>query len=97
MTDPSKINNIYVATNSGIDLAGNETIDAVIYAYNKTAGGASYGNVQFSGNPAINGQVLANEADVNGNVDVNYVQGPNKATNFGYWGFDDQWLEVNGR
>ena len=96
VTDPSKINNIYVATNSAIDLAGNETIDAVIYAYNKTSTGTAFGNVQFSGNPNINGQVLGNQVDVNGNVDVNYVQGPNKPTNFGYWGFDDQWQELNG-
>ena len=95
LTDASKMNNIYVATSSGINMAGNETVDAVVYAYNRTSTGADYGYVQFSGNPTINGQVLGNEVDVNGNVTINYVQGVNKATNFAYWGFDDQWLELS--
>ena len=96
VTDPTKINNIYVATNSGINMAGNETVDAVIYAYNKTSAGTEFGSVLFSGNPTINGQVLGNEVDINGNVTVNYIQGVNRATNYAFWGFDDQWMEVNG-
>jgi hypothetical protein len=92
----AKMNNIYVATASGIDMAGNETVDGVVYAYNKTSTGAEYGSVQFSGNPTINGQILGNQVDVNGNISINYVQGVNKQTNFAYWGFDDQWTEING-
>jgi len=94
--DASKMNNIYVATNSGIDMAGNETVDAVVYAYNKTSTGTEIGAIQFSGNPTVNGQVLANQVDINGNVTINYIQGVNKQTNFAYWGFDDQWSEING-
>jgi len=92
----AKMNNIYVATTTGINMAGNEQVDAVVYAYNKTNTGSEYGYVQFSGNPQINGQVLGNQVDVNGNISINYVQGVNKQTNYEYWGFDDRWTELNG-
>jgi Tfp pilus assembly protein PilX len=96
LTDPTKINNIYVATQSGIDMAGNETIDAVIYAYNKDALGNEYGIAQNSGNPTINGRVLANQVDINGNITVNYVQNTIVPSNYAYFGFDNQWTELNG-
>ena len=95
-TDASKLNYIFVATNRGINMAGNETADAIIYAYNKTSTGTEYGSVQFSGNPTINGQLMANQADINGNVTIHYIQGTNVQTNYAYWGFDDQWTEIDG-
>ena len=75
------MNNIYVATQSGINMAGNETVDAVVYAYNKDIAGVEYGYVQNSGNPTINGQILSNQVNINGNITVNYVQGVNKPIN----------------
>jgi len=95
-TNPNNKCNIYVATKSGIDLAGNEEIDAAIYAYNIDANGASYGYVKNSGNPVINGQILANEADINGNLTVNYMPGYITPTSYGYYGYDNSWVEING-
>lgn len=96
-SDPTKQNYIYVATRSGIDIAGNERLDAVIYAYNKDNNGNSFGYVINSGNPIINGQILANEADINGNLTINYVKDFIKPTSFGYYGFDNSWEELNAR
>jgi len=95
--DPDRTNYIYVATRSGINIAGNERLDAVIYAYNKDNEGHSFGYVVNSGNPVINGQILANEADINGNLTINYIRDFIKPTSFGYYGFDNSWVEVNGR
>src|SRR5262249_6575186 len=97
LTDPTKICNIYCATQSGINMAGNQTVDAVVYAYNKDSAGTEYGTVLNSGNPVINGQILSNQVNLNGNITVNYVQGANKPINFAYWGFDNQWSELHGR
>jgi Tfp pilus assembly protein PilX len=94
--DPTKMNNIYVATTTGVNLAGDETLDGVVYAFNKDGAGNEYGEVLISGNPVINGQVLSDQVDINGNVTINYVQGVNKPSNYAYWGFDDQWTEING-
>jgi len=94
--NPSNVCHIYVATKSGIDLAGNQRIDAAIYAYNKDSLGNEYGYVVNSGNPTINGQILANQVDINGNITVNYVPDLIKPTSFGYYGFDNSWVEING-
>jgi hypothetical protein len=95
-SDPSKLCNIYVGTASGINLAGNEEIDANIYAFNSPAGG-DVGYVINSGNPTINGQIITKKADINGNLTVNYVPGAVKPTSIGYYGFDNSWLELNAR
>lgn len=94
-SDVSKACTIYVATQSGITLAGNQTLDASIYAYNKDAFGNSYGAVVNSGNPTINGQILGNDVNLNGNITVNYYPGVNKPTSFGYYGFNNSWQELN--
>jgi Tfp pilus assembly protein PilX len=94
--NPANACHIFVATQSGIDLAGNEEIDAAIYAYNKDALGNEYGVVQNSGNPTLNGQILADQVNINGNVTVNYVPGLIKPISFGYYGFDNAWVETNG-
>lgn len=88
---------IYVATQSGIDLAGNEEIDACVYAYNKDANGNGYGYVANNGNPLIKGQIIANHVDICGNVDVDYVPGLANMSSFGYYGFDNSWIEQNPR
>lgn len=96
-SDPSKASHIYVGTASGIDLAGNETIDALVYAYNKDAAGNPYGYVQNSGNPTLNGQIIANKVDINGNISINYATDLIKPTSYGYYGFNNSWTEVNPR
>ncbi len=96
-TDPSKACHIYVATQSGIDMAGNEEVDALVYAYNKDANGNNYGYVQNSGNPTLNGQIIANKVDINGNITINYTTDLIKPTSFGYFGYDNSWTEINPR
>jgi len=88
-------NHIYVATQSGLNLAGNQTIDALIYAYNKDAQGNEYGYVQNSGNPTLNGQIIANKVDINGNITINYETDLIKPKGFGYYGYDNSWTELN--
>lgn len=96
-TDAAKACHIYVATQSGIDLAGNQQIDALIYAYNKDAQGNEYGYVQNSGNPTLNGQIIANKVDINGNITINYTTDLIKPTSYGYYGYDNSWAELNPR
>jgi hypothetical protein len=95
--DPTKANHIYCATQSGIDLGGNAQMDALVYAYNKDAAGNEYGYATNSGNPTINGQIIANKYDLNGNINLNYIVDLIKPISFGYYGYDDSWLEVNPR
>jgi hypothetical protein len=95
--DATKACHMYVATQSGIDLAGNQQIDALIYAYNKDAQGNEYGYVQNSGNPTLNGQIIANKVDINGNITINYTTDLIKPTSYGYYGYDNSWAELNPR
>lgn len=95
--DPSKQCYIYCATKGGINVAGNEELDAIIYAYNKDSLGNPYGYMLNSGNPTINGQILANKVDINGNLTVNYVPNPVKPTTAGYYGYNNSWSELNSR
>ena len=88
---------IYVATESGIDLAGNEEIDASINAYNRDFSGYEWGYVDNSGNPVVYGQIIANHMDVSGNVDVHWIPGLNVPASFGYYGYDNMWQEINPR
>jgi len=85
---------IYVATTSGINLAGNQEIDACIYAYNKDSSGNAYGYVTNSGNPITNGQIIANKMDINGNITINFVPGLAQPSSYSYYGFDNSWLET---
>jgi Tfp pilus assembly protein PilX len=95
--DPTKACSIYVATTSGITLAGNERLDAEIIAYNKNTWGQEYGYVRNSGNPVIYGRILAHRADINGNVTVNYQQANIRPTNYAYYGYAGGWVEVGAR
>lgn len=95
--DPTKANHVYVATKGGIDLGGNSQMDALIYAYNKDSSGTEYGYATNSGNPIVNGQIIANQYDLNGNIQLNYVTDLIKPTSYGYYGYDDSWQEVGAR
>jgi len=96
-SDATKACHIYVATQSGIDMAGNENVDALIYAYNKDSNGNEYGYVQNSGNPTLNGQIIANKVDINGNITINYTTDLIKPSSFGYYGYNNSWTELNPR
>jgi hypothetical protein len=73
-TTTAKTNTCYIfcATEGGIDVAGNERLDAVVYNYNEEGGCHPYGYIEVSGNPDINGAVIAASVLINGNVDVTY-------------------------
>lgn len=95
--NPDLANHVYVATRGGIDLAGNEEFDGLVYAYNKDSLGNAYGYATNSGNPVVNGQIISNQYDLNGNITINYTKDLIKPTSFGYYGYDNSWLEVNPR
>jgi len=96
--DPSKACHIYVATRGGIDLAGNETMDALVYAVNRDFSGDAYGHIENSGNPVINGQCIAEDVDLNGNITINFYTHLIRPITFGHYGYDNLWEEgrVNG-
>ena len=91
--DPTKAPRIFVATRGGIDLGGNQALDALVYAVNVDASGASYGHIENSGNPRINGQIIADDVDLNGNVTVTFTTHLMRPITFGYYGFDNFWSE----
>jgi len=88
---------LYVATRGGIDIAGNEVMDASIYAYNRDAFNRPYGYMINSGNPIINGQILANQCDINGNITINYRKTLPGPSSIGYYGYDNSWIEIHPR
>ena len=96
--DPAKAPRIYVATRGGIDLGGNQQLDALVYAVNRDASGETYGHIENSGNPRIRGQLIADDVDLNGNIQIDFVTHLIRPITFGYYGFDNLWEEgsVNG-
>src|SRR5262249_6628200 len=73
-SDPANECHLYCATSTGVNLAGNQTMDINIYAYDTDpTTGADIGYVQNSGNPTINGSIMSKKVDMNGNITVNYV------------------------
>jgi len=97
-SDPTKTPRIYAATKGGIDLGGGEVMDALVYAVNRDGAGNTYGHIDNSGNPTINGQLIADNIDLNGNISVNFVKDLIRPVTFGYYGYDNLWEEgrVNG-
>jgi hypothetical protein len=91
--DPEKAPRIYVATRGGIDLGGNIAMDALVYAVNRDVTGNTFGHVENSGNPTINGQLIGDDVDLNGNITVNFYTHLMRPTTFGYYGFDNLWQE----
>ena len=94
-TDVSKPVQIYVATAGGARMHGNSELDCGIYSYN----GAGSGPVTLSGTPDIYGSIITDQFGLNGNPTVHYRNGyfvglPSAGVS--YYGFDDQWLEING-
>jgi hypothetical protein len=94
--DPTKLCSIYVATKGVFDMGGNSEMDALLYDYNKDAGGNEWGYISNSGTPSVVGQLIANEVDLSGNCDVTYVATGTQPATVGYYGFDNYWAELNG-
>ena len=80
----------YVATASGIDMAGNQPW-TLAYSYNKYANGTPYGYVNLSGNCTINGSVYGNNVDINGNPTINYTKDLVTPIGGGYYGLNNSW------
>ena len=91
-TDPTKNVHVYIATNNDVILNGNSELDAGIYNYN----GSSSGRVIFNGTPDVYGSVISNMFTANGNPTIHYRPGFFQAGTVGYFGFDNQWSEING-
>ena len=90
--DPTKKVTIYIATNNDVIQNGNTELDASIYNWNST----SSGRVILNGSPVMYGSVISNMFTMNGNPIINYQTGYFSSGNAGYYGFDNQWQEVNG-
>ena len=91
--DPTKAPRVFVATRGGIDLGGNQQFDGLVYAVNRDALGNTYGHLENSGNPRINGQLIADDVDLNGNISVNFFTHLIRPITFGYYGIDNLWEE----
>jgi hypothetical protein len=92
--DPTKKVTMYIASNNDVIMNGNTELDAGVYNYN----GASSGTVIMNGSPQVYGSVIGNKFIMNGNPTVNYQTGYFQTGVGGsYYGFADQWLEINGR
>ncbi len=88
---------IYVATTGGVQMHSSPTITADWYVYNTTAGGSGYGSFSGWNNPTINGSVLCYSFFNSGDTLINYMPGvPCPYNSIDHYGFDDQWLEING-
>jgi hypothetical protein len=83
--------------NTATTIDGNAVFDGVIYAFD-TASGSLNGEVELNGNAIINGQVLADAAEIegSGSVTVNYLNNGLTALSSSYYGFDNTWQEVGG-
>jgi hypothetical protein len=90
---------IYIATRgqATLDMRGNATIRANIYAYNTDANGLEYGTIALSGTPDVYGSVLGYDVAFNGTPGVHYVDGVQQPDVIGYYGFGSSWAEVNPR
>ena len=91
--DPTKAPRVWVATRGGIDLGGNQRFDGLVYAVNRDPLGDTYGHIENSGNPFINGQLIADDVDLNGNAQINFVVNLVFPYTFGYYGLNDLWEE----
>lgn len=95
--DPSKACRIYSALTSNFTINGNNRLDAGIYAYNRASNGATYGTVVNNGNPTVYGSILSKTVTLNGNPTIRHVPGYFSGSGTGYYGFDNSWVEINGR
>lgn len=91
--DPTKAVKMYVATTNDIILNGNAELDAGIYNYN----GSRNGRVIFNGNPTVYGAVVADTFALNGTPNLQYAPGYFQTSNGGYYGYENSWVEENGR
>jgi hypothetical protein len=85
---------IYVATKGAFNVAGDNQIDALIYAHNETSSGAVFGNVILLGSPTINGQIVAGSLDIRGQPRILWHEDLEMPLTPGYYGYDTSWIEV---
>jgi len=95
--DPTKACRIYSALTSTFTINGNNRLDAGIYAYNKYSNGNTYGTVINNGNPTIYGSIITKTITLNGNPTINHVPGFFGGSADGYYGYDNSWVEIQGR
>jgi hypothetical protein len=93
LSNPDYAPRIYVATRGGIDLGGNQLLEALVYAVNEDAAGDTYGHIENSGNPRVRGQLIGNDVDLNGNIQVEFVTHLIRPITFGYYALDSLWEE----
>ena len=94
--DPAKECRIYVATTTGITMAGGSSVEAGIYAYNKNSLGVPYGTLNNAGGSTIKGEVIANTITLSGGATINSAPGYFHTASPDYYGFANSWLEQNG-
>jgi Tfp pilus assembly protein PilX len=85
---------IYVATTGGIDIGGNNEMDAGIYAYTLDSSNNPIGQVTSHGNPSLVGMIVSPSVTVHGN---NWIYAPGLFTPIttDYYAFDDYWAEIS--
>ncbi len=98
-TNPDNAVRIYCDTTTGVTLNGNDELDAGVYAYDVTSGGTPYGQIINNGTPTVNGSLMSNTVTLNGTVNINHVTGyfQGNTSTIGYYGYDNSWMEINGR
>ena len=87
---------IYDGTTGPFTLESDGTMNVGIYAYNVNSLGQAIGSVDYRSPTTINGAILANTLIFEAEGWVNYSSGYFTTPGVGYYGFDDQWLEING-
>lgn len=90
VTNPDKVVKIYVATTGGFSLSGGSEVDCSIYAYN-----GSFGSVSVSGSGQFNGSIVARDVSMSGAQNVK-ATGTFDIPGTIYYGYDDNWSELNG-
>jgi|SRR5579872_2565074 len=93
--DPNKAVRIYSALKTTFTLSGGSEFDGGIYVYDY-ASNKYIGDFVDSGGSNLQGTVLANTMTVSGGSSINSTTIPYFNTGAqSYYGFDDQWLELN--
>ena len=89
--------NMFVATRSVFDMAGDSVLRANVYAYNRDGAGLPYGTIYNHGTADVYGKIIAYDVTLQGTPGIHYIPGTIEPTTIGYYGFDNSWEEVSGR